>query len=102
MVETVKEVNNFFITYNYKELIVNELEVFLKELDKPDFMSMFFIIDREISFFIGNRDNLKKLIQEIKCDNIKLSKSESTGILYLIINGLGIISFNSIDIVRMI
>lgn len=102
MIETVKEANNFFITCSYKELIVNELKAYIEELDKPDFMNMFFIIGREISFFIGNRDNLKKLIQEIKYDNIKISKSESTGVLYLIINGLGIISFDSIDIVRMI
>lgn len=101
MVEKIKSVSSFSITYKYTELTAEEVKELIYNLNLNDIIGMFLYVGNEISYFITNVD-LKKLIQKIKCGNIEICKSKSIGMMYLIFKDLGILSFNSIEIERMI
>ncbi len=100
MVEKIKSESAFSIIYKYTELTPEEVKELIYNLN--DVFSMYLYVDKEIALYVDGRNNIIKLIDNIKCDNIKISKSNAIDMSYLIIKDLGIISFNSIEIERMI
>lgn len=101
MVEKIKSESIYCITYKYTELTAEEVKELICNLNLNNVFSMFLYVDKEIVLYV-NKHNLFKLIDNIKCDNIKITKSNLIDKIYLIIKDLGILSFNSIEIERMI
>ena len=101
MVEKIKSESIYCITYEYTELTPEEVKELIYNLNLNYVFSMYLYVDKEIVLYM-DRHNIIKLIDNIKCDNIKISKSNLIDMSYLIIKDLGIISFNSIVVDRMI
>jgi len=103
MVEKIKSESIYTISYKYTELTAEEVKELICNLNLNDVFSMFLYVGNEISLYV-DKYNLFKLIDNIKCDNIKITKSNINIIdmTYLVIKDLGIISFNSIEVERMI
>lgn len=101
MVEKIESESIYCITYKYTELTAEEVKELICNLNLNDVFSMFLYVDKEIALYV-DKNNLIKLIDNIKCDNIKITKSDIIDKTYLVIKDLGIISFDSIEIEKMV